>query len=353
MEQQDYNRRELARRTEVDVAPQRYNEAINAIKTRPNPAPTLPAGQPRPPVVQPPRGIGSSLLNKKAADLLPLPNQKPMSVNDIHMGQFAAGTGTLGAALGGAAGGAAGGLAGLISPGTYEENGVKKRRGRLMGGLMGVGNGAMAGVVGGGAVGGIGGAGLLQLLRNMENARTAPKTAALTDYGSIGGGAMVGGLGGAALGGLAGLISPGQETEYDNYGRPVGSKQRSRLGAALRGALGGGAIGGLGGAAAGHFMGPQTNQALAALQPYLNSAQEYGKGMYNKMFPQKDNIAVPAGSVAKRDEAGAPINVAPKAIPAASSPTANPKAGIDLPPTKPPSQGFFPSLINGAAAGPW
>ena len=447
---------------------------------------------------------------KKAADSM-VPAAKP-TVNDIHMGGFAAGTGTVGAALGGAAGGTLGGLAGLIDPGTYEENGVKKQRGRLMGGLMGAGKGALGGAVGGGAVGGLGGAGLLQMLRNMENARapktaasksanlawpsaienantwlqnatagdgagrinyhnlalmgaglgslggalTAPKgkmlkrtlqgaglggaaglgaafggqmganiigganpgkhianrllmagmggagalgahhlankalhevtddtetndfkkrkqedkdladmrtglakisratkAAALTDYGSVGGGAMVGGLGGAAVGGLAGLVSPGQDTEYDNYGRPVGSKQRSRLGAALRGALGGGAIGGLGGAAAGHFMGPQTNQALAALQPYLNSAQEYGKGMYNKMFPQKDNIAVPAGSVAKRDEAGAPITVAPKAIPAASSPTADPKAGIDLPPTKPPSQGFFPSLINGAAAGPW
>jgi hypothetical protein len=97
----------------------------------------------------------------------------------------------------------------------------------------------------------------------------------------------------------------------------------------------------------------QTNQALSALQPYLNSAQEYGKGMYNKMFPQKDNIAVPAGSIAKRDQAGAPITVEPKPVPAASSPTANPKAGIDLPPTKPPSQGFFPSLINGMTAGPW
>jgi hypothetical protein len=252
MEQQAYNRDELARRTEIDVAPQRYNEAINAIKTRPNPAPTLPAGQPRPPVVQPPRGIGSSLLNKKAA---------------------------------------------------------------------------------------------------------------LTDYGSIGGGAMVGGLGGAALGGLAGLISPGQDMEYDNYGRPVGSKQRSRLGAALRGALGGGAIGGLGGAAAGHFMGPQTNQALAALQPYLNSAQEYGKGMYKKMFPQKtDSAPAPFPNAAA-------ATGAPKAIPAASSagadtyvgegggtsaPMLPPNAAVTGPAKKPGEfDNFFRNLANGATAGAW
>ena len=363
-----YEQREHARRLNLDSRSQRYNEAINEIKTRPSPPPTLPAGQPRPPVVQPPRGTGSSLLNKKADDSM-VPAAKP-TVNDIHMGGFAAGTGTVGAALGGAAGGTLGGLAGLIDPGTYEENGVKKRRGRLMGGLMGAGKGALGGAVGGGAVGGLGGAGLLQMLRNMENARTAPKTAALNDYGSIGGGAMVGGLGGAALGGLAGLISPGQETEYDNYGRPVGSKQRSRLGAALRGALGGGAIGGLGGAAAGHFMPGQTNQALAALQPYLNSAQEYGKGMYNKMFPQKDNIAVPKGYKAVRDEAGAPITVVPnpnvRPAPAGadnyvgegggtSAPMLPPNAAVTGPVAKKPGQfdNFFRNMANGATAGAW
>lgn len=298
---------------------------------------------------------------KKAADSM-VPAAKP-TVNDIHMGGFAAGTGTVGAALGGAAGGTLGGLAGLIDPGTYEENGVKKQRGRLMGGLMGAGKGALGGAVGGGAVGGLGGAGLLQMLRNMENARTAPKTAALNDYGSIGGGAMVGGLGGAALGGLAGLMSPGQDTEYDNYGRPVGSKQRSRLGAALRGALGGGAIGGLGGAAAGHFMPGETNQALAALQPYLNSAQAYGKDMYNKMLPQKtDSTPAPFPNAAA---AGG----SPKAEPAASAgadtyvgegggtsaPMLPPNAAVTGPVAKKPGQfdNFFRNLANGAVAGPW
>lgn len=301
---------------------------------------------------------------KKAAadDFPPVTDRKPMSPNAIPMGQAAGTGGAIGAALGGVGGGAVGGLAGLIDPGTYEENGEQKRRGRLMGGLMGAGKGALTGAAAGGAMGGIGGAGLLQLLRTMENAR-APKTAALNDYGSVGGGAMVGGLGGAALGGLAGLVSPGQDTEYDNYGRPVGSKQRSRLGAALRGALGGGAIGGLGGAAAGHFMPGQTNQALAALQPYLNSAQEYGKSMYNKMLPQKtDSTPAPIPNAAA---AGG----SPKAEPAASAgadayvgegggtsaPMLPPNAAVTGPVAKKPGQfdNFFRNMANGAVAGPW
>jgi hypothetical protein len=430
------------------------------------------------------------------------------------MGQAAGTGGAIGAALGGVGGGAVGGLAGLIDPGTYEENGEQKRRGRLMGGLMGAGKGALTGAAAGGAMGGIGGAGLLQLLRTMENARapktaanksanlawpsaienantwlqnataangavpmnyhnialmgaglgslggalTAPKgkmlkrtlqgaglggaaglgaafggqmganivggqhpgkslanrllmagmagggalgahhlankalhevtddtetndfkkrkqedkdladmrtglakisratkAAALTDYGSVGGGAMVGGLGGAALGGLAGLMSPGQDMEYDNYGRPVGSKQRSRLGAALRGALGGGAIGGLGGAAAGHFMGPQTNQALAALQPYLNSAQEYGKGMYNKMLPQKtDSTPAPTPNAAAAVSAPKP-EPAQSMVTTPDKPQAIPNAAVTGPVAKKPGEfdNFFRNLANGAVAGPW
>lgn len=70
------------------------------------------------------------------------------------------------------------------------------------------------------------------------------KVAASIDWKNILAGAGRGGLAGAALGGLHGLVMPGEEEEYDDYGRVIGKKQRSRFGAAIRGALSGGVLGG-------------------------------------------------------------------------------------------------------------
>jgi hypothetical protein len=112
--------------------------------------------------------LAQHLMNKNSA-------QNDINVNDIPMGEFAGGTGAAGAALGGIAGLAGGGLAGLISPGEYEEDGVMKRRGRLMGALRGAGKGGLVGAVGGGAMGAAGGAGLLGLARIMQNTAHPPR----------------------------------------------------------------------------------------------------------------------------------------------------------------------------------
>lgn len=62
-------------------------------------------------------------------------------------------------------------------------------------------------------------------------------------------GALMGGGGAALAGGLYGLMSPGEETVYDDMGRPAGTRRKSRLMSALRNAAMFGAGGaGLGGA---------------------------------------------------------------------------------------------------------
>lgn len=58
---------------------------------------------------------------------------------------------------------------------------------------------------------------------------------------------------GAILGGLHGLIAPGQEKTYDDYGQEIGTKRRNRFGAAVRGALAGGTVGGVGGGVLDHY----------------------------------------------------------------------------------------------------
>ena len=59
----------------------------------------------------------------------------------------------------------------------------------------------------------------------------------------------MGGGGAALAGGLYGLMSPGEETVYDDMGRPAGTRRKSRLMSALRNAAMFGAGGaGLGGA---------------------------------------------------------------------------------------------------------
>lgn len=82
---------------------------------------------------------------------------------------------------------------------------------------------------------------------------------------------------GAGVGAISGLINPGEEDEYDDEGRVIGRKQRSRFGAMLRNALMGAGVGGLVGGAAQHFAGPQTEKAL-----------NYMRGLF---APQQNEIA--------------------------------------------------------------
>lgn len=89
-------------------------------------------------------------------------------------------------------------------------------------------------------------------------------------------GLTMGGAGGAMAGGLAGLVAPGQEDVYDDYGNVVGRKQRSRFGAMARGILGGGAAGLAAGGAAGHFAPEHMNNAM-------NYMQQQGKNLYGMM----------------------------------------------------------------------
>lgn len=89
---------------------------------------------------------------------------------------------------------------------------------------------------------------------------------------SVRSGIGMGGVGGAALGGLAGMIAPGEDVEYDNFGNVIGRKQRNRFGAALRGAVGGGLAGAAGGAAAGHFAPEQTQQTADYLRNFGEQA---------------------------------------------------------------------------------
>lgn len=62
--------------------------------------------------------------------------------------------------------------------------------------------------------------------------------------------ALIGGAGGALAGGLYGLMSPGEETVYDDMGRPAGTRRKSRLMSALRNAA---VVGGLGAGAGGLY----------------------------------------------------------------------------------------------------
>jgi hypothetical protein len=62
--------------------------------------------------------------------------------------------------------------------------------------------------------------------------------------------ALMGGAGGAIAGGLYGLMSPGEETVYDDMGRPTGTRRKSRLMSALRNAA---VVGGLGAGAGGLY----------------------------------------------------------------------------------------------------
>lgn len=86
--------------------------------------------------------------------------------------------------------------------------------------------------------------------------------------------AGVGAAAGAGLGALGGLINPGEEDEYDDQGRVVGRKQRSRFGAMLRNALmgagAGGIVGGAGSALLPQYVDPQVRNFYQTMD-YLGS----------------------------------------------------------------------------------
>lgn len=86
--------------------------------------------------------------------------------------------------------------------------------------------------------------------------------------------AGVGAVAGAGLGALGGLINPGEEDEYDDQGRVVGRKQRSRFGAMLRNALmgagAGGIVGGAGSALLPQYVDPQVRNFYQTMD-YLGS----------------------------------------------------------------------------------
>lgn len=88
---------------------------------------------------------------------------------------------------------------------------------------------------------------------------------------------------GAGVGALSGLINPGEEDEYDDEGRVIGRKQRSRFGAMLRGGLMGAGLGGVAGGAAQHFAGPQTEKALNYMRGLFARPQQNA--------PQQNEIA--------------------------------------------------------------
>ena len=67
---------------------------------------------------------------------------------------------------------------------------------------------------------------------------------------------------GAGLGAIKGLVSPGEEDEYDANGRVIGRKQRNRFGAMLQNALTGAFAGGAAGGAARYLAPGYTDAAL-------------------------------------------------------------------------------------------
>ena len=100
---------------------------------------------------------------------------------------------------------------------------------------------------------------------------------------------------GALAGGLYGLAAPGEEEEYDETGRLVDRKPRSRINAALRGALGGGLLGGAGGVVADHYA-PNAS----------SNAYDFARGLFTgkskSELTRGDNVAklTPAGQSVDR-----------------------------------------------------
>lgn len=112
----------------------------------------------------------------------------------------------------------------------------------------------------------------------------AVKLAFLGEYGmpALGGAAI-----GAGLGGLAGIINPGEEDHYDDNGKVIGRKQRSRLGAALSGALAGGLGGGALGAGAQYAgYGNHIGQVGSHLSNHLSNAGSYLQGLFGPSAAQ-------------------------------------------------------------------
>ena len=93
--------------------------------------------------------------------------------------------------------------------------------------------------------------------------------------------AGVGAAAGAGLGALGGLISPGEEDEYDDNGRVIGRRQRNRFGAMLRNALMGAGVGGLAGGVG--------SAVVPGVADYSNQALQKLYGM----FQQKPQVPTP------------------------------------------------------------
>jgi hypothetical protein len=91
--------------------------------------------------------------------------------------------------------------------------------------------------------------------------------------------AGVGAAAGAGLGALGGLINPGEEDEYDDQGRVVGRKQRSRFGAMLNNALMGAGVGGVAGGVG--------SAVVPGVADYSNQALQKLYGMFQQRQPQE------------------------------------------------------------------
>jgi hypothetical protein len=98
---------------------------------------------------------------------------------------------------------------------------------------------------------------------------------------------------GAGAGALSGLINPGEEDEYDNQGRVVGRRQRSRLGAMMRNALMGAGVGGVAGGVLG-YASPATRYAVNATRAAADPVnyREIAEAAKGKPLPA--NMQIPS-----------------------------------------------------------
>lgn len=98
---------------------------------------------------------------------------------------------------------------------------------------------------------------------------------------------------GAGIGAIGGLINPGEEDEYDDNGRVVGRKQRSRFGAMMRNALAGAGVGGLAGGAA-SYMSPTFRKAVTVGRAALDPANNQEVRAIQQGKPLPANMRIPS-----------------------------------------------------------
>lgn len=98
---------------------------------------------------------------------------------------------------------------------------------------------------------------------------------------------------GAGIGALGGLINPGEEDEYDDNGRVIGRKQRSRFGAMMRNALMGAGVGGVAGGVAG-YMSPATLKAVNTARAAFDPANYQEMKAIQQGKPLPANMRIPA-----------------------------------------------------------